>query len=782
MAVLAFLLALQQAAAPPSVVVPRIEDAEVVIDGVLDEPVWERAARLTDFRQYEPVDGRPAEEETEVLVWYAPDAIHFGIIARDRYPDQIRATVADRDNIGGDDHVILYLDTFNDRRRAFFFAVNPLGVQQDGVRSEGSGSAGGGFGGSMDRSPDYWFESKGRLTGDGYVVEVRIPFKSLRYPGTGPQRWGFQVERRIQRTGYVDTWTDTRLASASFLAQAGTLEGLYDLRRGVVFEAQPFVTASANGERVAPGGEFRRESLEPDVGVNLRVGFTNISLGATINPDFSQIEADAGQVTINERFALFFAEKRPFFLEGIELFATPSQLVHTRQIANPRVGGKVTGKIGGIGVAHLTALDELVDGGEALVHVTRLRRDFGTNSLAGVTYTDRSLQGSSAYNRVLAADVRYVFGGMYFAEAQFGTSWTAEPVVVPADGLSELAASLAPAATTALATTAAEYRTRSAPIWKFELDRTGRHWGFNYRLNGVDDDFRTDAGFVRRTGIIELGTFNRLSFYGAPGALVERVNLHFNPSRLWRYDDFGRRAAIEGDESLSISVRLRGGWEIDARPAREFYVLDPESYLGYEVDDGGALRPYSPLDRIAGYGFRFGIETPAYRHFDADLSIRRQRSPIFDEGAEGTLDGVTGSLSLRPDPSVRVALSSTYQRITRVRDGSEFATTLLPRARLEYQPTRALFFRAIGEWRSERRDALTDARTGAPILIGGEPVGERKADGFRIDLLASYTPTPGTVAFFGYGASLGSDDAFAFRRLERENDGFFIKLAYQFRK
>ena len=161
-------------AVPPASVVdvPRHE-AEVRVDGRLDEPVWSDAATLTGFVQYEPVDGRPAEEQTEVLVWYSPDAIHFGVIARDSRPEAVRATRADRDAIDNDDHVVLYLDTFLDRRRAYFFSVNPFGVQQDGVRTEGAQTPGRMMGGSTDRNPDFLWESEGRLTDDGWVVEVR---------------------------------------------------------------------------------------------------------------------------------------------------------------------------------------------------------------------------------------------------------------------------------------------------------------------------------------------------------------------------------------------------------------------------------------------------------------------------------------------------------------------------------------------------------------------------------------------------------------------------------
>jgi len=178
----------------PEVVVPRIE-AAIVVDGVLDEPAWAQAVRLAGFSQLEPVDGRPAVERTEVLAWYSPDAIHFGILAYDREPGSIRATNADRDAISGEDHVVIYLDTFNDRRRAYVFAVNPLAVQQDGVRTGGAGSADRMFGGGTDPSPDFLFESKGRITPEGYVVEVRIPFKSLRSSNAAEQTWGLSIER-----------------------------------------------------------------------------------------------------------------------------------------------------------------------------------------------------------------------------------------------------------------------------------------------------------------------------------------------------------------------------------------------------------------------------------------------------------------------------------------------------------------------------------------------------------------------------------------------------------
>lgn len=733
-----------------TVSIPR-RDTAVLVDGRLDEPVWREAARLTDFHQYQPVDGRPAEEATEVLVWYAPTAIYFGIIARDRVPSGVRATVADRDNLDTDDRVTIFLDTFNDRRRAFFFTVNPLGVQEDGVRSEGGFTAGTLTGGTSDKSPDYLWQSRGQVTDSGYVVEIRIPFKSLRYPGNGAQSWGLNIQRRIQRTGYDDTWTDTRRANASFLLQAGTLTGLHDLQRGITAEVQPFVTAQANGLRTAGG--FDREDLDPSAGVNLRLGLSsNLSLDATYNPDFSQVESDAALVTVNERFALFFPEKRPFFLEGIELFATPNQLVYTRQIVNPLVGGKVTTKFGRHNVAHLVALDEQA-GADALFTVTRVRRDIGANSTGGLTITTRDQDG--AFNRLAAGDVRVVFGKLYYVAGQLGGSWTRDV----RDGAE-----------------------RSSPLWEAEFDRTGRSWGFNYKLTGIGEDFSAQAGFVPRVGVTTARAFNRFSFYGARGALVEQFTFFFGPNRLWRYADFPRDP-IEGDESLDVNLSLRGGWRVSTGTEHTFVDFLGGDYAGYTVDPGTGPVAYRPLDGVDdGFGLSLSVTTPTWQTLNATARVQRARGGIFPEGSRGYETRLSSSVSLRPSGSLRMTASGTLSRITRDRNGSEFARTIIPRLKLEYQATRSLFFRVIGEYVAERRARLEDARSGDVLTVNGTASAARNTNRMRVDWLASFEPSPGTVAFFGYGASLDDSKAFGFRDVSRSSDGFFFKLAYQFRR
>ena len=734
----------------PTADIPRIEAAApVMVDGALDESVWQQATRLTGFWQYQPVDGRPAEEATEVLVWYAPDAIYFGIVAHDKVPAAIRATVADRDNIDNDDYVVIDLDTFHDRRRAFFFAVNPLGVQSDGVRSEGAGQVSSLVPGSTDVNPDFTWESKGRVTDQGYQVEIRIPFKSLRYPGGEPQTWGVNVTRVVQRTGYTDTWTDVRRANASFLGQEGAIGGLHDLKRGVAVEAQPFITATADGARDNVSGAFDRQSVNPDAGLNLRLGFTSYALDATLNPDFSQVESDQGQVTVNERFALFFPEKRPFFLEGIELFGSPQTLVYTRRIVDPKAGAKLTGKFGQLGVAHLTAVDQ-TNAGDAWFNITRLRRDFGRNSIAGATFTNRD-QGDS-HNRVLAGDFRYVWS-LYYTQFQYGASFTSDAA-----------------------------GSRTAPIWQAEYDRTGRSWGFNYLLKGLGRGFDDQAGFVNqlRSGVANGHAFNRLTHYGKRGALLENLTVFFGPERTWLYDHFGFVPALEGDEQFDATFQLRGGWELNGHVERDFVTFEDSTYANYTV--GSAAGPvYRPPDDFSGFVWHTKVTTPTWRQFGGFVQYRRGRVAIFQEGATGKAWLLTGEADWRPVPTVRAALTGTVFRLDRL-DGREFARSTIPRLKVEYQPRRELFFRVIGEYRSDRTAALEEPGSGQPLLVGGVAQPESRFNGLRLDLLASFEPTPGTVAFLGYGSSLQTDEEFNWSRLRRMNDGFFVKLAYQVRR
>ncbi|HYT63486.1 MAG TPA: DUF5916 domain-containing protein [Gemmatimonadales bacterium] len=736
---------------------PRIETAAVRIDGVLDEDVWRQAALLTGFSQYRPVDSRPAEDSTQVLVFYAPDAIYFGIRAYEAHGSVVRATLADRDNIGADDNIQILLDTFNDRRRASLFEVNPLGVQQDGVRSEGiagaagGANAGGRFDGVVDLNPDYVYESHGRVTPWGFEVEVRIPFKSLRYQSGETQDWGIQVVRVTQHTGYEDTWTPVVRASASFLIQSGTLKNLSGMRRGLVMDVNPEFTSHVDGAPAAGGGggpAYRYGQVDPQLGVNLRWGITqNLSMTGTVNPDFSQVEADVGQVTVNERFALFFPEKRPFFLEGLEQFDTPNALIYTRQIHAPVGGAKLTGKVGGTGIAYIGAVDdnEAPGGPHPVFNMLRLRRDLGASSTVGLAYTDRV--AGSDWNRVLAADARVIWKKIWFSSAQFAGSWTKDA---------------------------------AGQLWDVTLyDLTGYSYGNHAELVGISPDFKASSGFVNRVNVVNGRLFNRFTRYGKPGAALENATTYLLIQPTWRYDDFFKfRRTLEGSIQQQLQFTLRGGWFVTALWQNLHQRFDSADYSGYQVDSGGTAVPFVvPPGLYNMWGGLGAISTPN-RAVKADVSIGYVSGPIFAEASEGRALNVYTALEWKPTSSLRFAAQWPHQRITRARDGSWFSTADIPRLKIEYQLKRDIFFRYVGQYTAQRRDALRDPRTGDSLIVSGNLPPEPE---FRNDFLFSYKPMPGTVLFLGYGSSLTEQDPLSFRRLSRTADGFFLKASYLFR-
>ncbi len=291
------------------IVTPSFLDPDVSVDGRIDESIWDSSPVLTGFTQYDPSEGVPASQPTEVRVFVTDDAVYFAIKAFDSDPEGIRATMTERDQVTrSNDYVRVVLDTFNDQRRAYAFSVNPFGVQQDGIWLEGgSGGRGGRRGGGggttggfsrppIDDNPDFIWESGGRLTDQGYEVEMRIPFKSVRFADLPVQSWGIQVTRRIQRNGYQESWAPSFANQPNKLLEAGQLLELRNLDPGLFMEINPVVTGSLNGA-LDDNDDFLRDDPTGDFGANLTYGLTsNLTLDGTINPDFSQVEADAGQI------------------------------------------------------------------------------------------------------------------------------------------------------------------------------------------------------------------------------------------------------------------------------------------------------------------------------------------------------------------------------------------------------------------------------------------------------------------------------------------------------
>jgi hypothetical protein len=348
--------------------------------------------------------------------------------------------------------------------------------------------------------------------------------------------------------------------------------------------------------------------------------------------------------------------------------------------------------------------------------------------------------------------VRLYHSKLYFVELQAAQSWTRR-----------------------------EGAERRGPLLEAVWDRTGRMWGFHYSVQAIGPDFRAAAGFVNRTGILNAQTFNRLSFYGRPGALVQTFGAFIGLGRIWDYSHPGN-GPIEGSESVSPSATLRGGWQVNGSLGRNFFSYDPGDYAGLGVEDGTGV----PLDTVAfqvpgpernQWGGSLRVTTPTYRQFTATAGVTAGRVPIFREAAPGTSLRLDASVDLRPTSALRTTLQVSRLALDRRRDGSRFSTETIPRLKIEYQVSRALFLRLVGQYSARAQSPLLD-RQGRPILVAGEKTVATSVNELRVDWLFSYRPAPGTLFYLGYGSTMQEPEDFRFGHLRRTSDGFFGKLSY----
>jgi hypothetical protein len=746
-----------------SIPAPRLTGVEVRVDGRMDEEVWARAAVLKGFSQYDPIEGIPASQKTEVRVLITEDAAFFGVQAFDEEEGGIRATLTKRDGFGrSDDYVRFLVDTYDDQRRAFVFQVNPLGVQGDGIWVEG----GGGRGDPIDWNPDFLWESAGQIDADGYTAEIRIPLKSLRFPDTPVQDWGLQVTRRIQRTGYEASWAPLTRDNANKLAQSGTLRGIRGLEQGRFLEFNPVVTATRQGAWDAEEEQMRRGSATGDFGFNMAYGITsNLTLDGTFNPDFSQVESDAGQITVNERFALYLPEKRSFFLEGTDIFSMPRQLVYTRSIGNPVGAAKLSGKVGSMSLAYVGAVDEASGGGRnPVVNLLRVKRDVGGSSSLGMAYTDRTLSTES-FNRVLGMDGRFVLAQRYTLEVMAAGSADASPGT----------------------------GTNWGSLFLAGFNRSGRNLSMRASFEDVSEDFKARSGFLRRLGTTRADARLGYTWRGKKGALVESWGPSAEVRSYWEREDFWAGSGPQEREvqvNLSASFRNNvGGFLSFSRSAFSF---SPQAYEGLFLDDGtgGAGVAFTPdpglfgaLDELRIRGWVSGWER-------ARMSMGGSwgETPIFDPSGVpvDVADAWGGNLDLTlyPSGSMQATLGIRHVSLFRQGDGSRYSSATIPRVQARYQFTRALFVRGTGEYSSQSRGDILDPVTGTPILSCGEGcslrAGSERFD-FQLEGLVGYEPSPGTVVFLGYSRQMRDTMAFRLRDVTTRADGLFLKVSYLFR-
>ncbi|MFA6434530.1 MAG: DUF5916 domain-containing protein [Elusimicrobiales bacterium] len=374
----------------PVLEIRRLESAPVV-DGKLDE-VWRQAAVGAGLYQLEPLEGKSMTEKTAIYAGYDSDNLYFAFEAEDSRPDLIRSQLSQREQIFDGDVVGVLIDTFGDSRRAYEFFANPLGIQADAFNLNGN----------EDSAPDFVWHSRGELTASGYIVELRIPFKSLRFSRASGRPWRISFFRNIQRKNEKGLWPAYRSDRGGILTQFAVIKGLSIPDRGTRLEIIPEVTASHAAPYKPQDASAHLGRSDMRAGASMRYGLTpDWTLDTAVNPDFSQVETDAPQLTVNQRYAVYYPEKRPFFMEGADIFSTPINVVHTRTVSDLSYGVKLTGKEGRYTGGAILANDRAGSGSTA--SIVRLKKDLGSQSSIGIVYSGRELSGAEQ-NRVGGID------------------------------------------------------------------------------------------------------------------------------------------------------------------------------------------------------------------------------------------------------------------------------------------------------------------------------------------------------------------------------------------
>lgn len=658
--------------------IPRLTEAPK-IDGVLDNPIWEtQALKVEDFVQLAPKENGVPTERTVAYLAFDEKNLYVAFRAFDSQAGKVRCSITKRDGCMEDDWVFIMLDTFNEKRRAFSFLLNPAGVQMDMMRIEEGGND------NMDDSWDTVFASDGKIDAEGYTVEMAIPFKSLRFPNVDPKTWNIVLGRNLPRTGEIILYPTFSRDIPGLLSNGRPylLQGAVERSRNV--EVMPFVTSLARG---GPAVEGRKLDFEP--GANFKLGLSsNTTLDLTANPDFSQIEADEPKIDYNLRYALRYNEKRPFFLEGMEIFNSPEiETVYTRQINDPIFGAKASGKAGRFTYGLLSAYDMHpveslwdISGGtglentKAFSNVFRTKADVGTGSYVGFTLTDKEL-GGGTWSRLGGLDGQLRFKDRVF----FNFQALASSSSLEGD------------------------RTDFAPGLYGELYYTTKHWTLGGFYKAIHPDFQASLGFVNRTDYRSAGGFASYVIY------PDKKYLNQVRVRLQAGQRFGYADSVKQDTWFRPSVQFR---------MTEFNQV----FVSYEAG----------MERFAGVDFKkqnLSLEAqflyiswmPMFLFFETGDSIN------YDPDDPYLGYSNTYGISLTFKPNKRLQLGTDFSKQTFWdRDGGAGNWDYnVVREKVTYQVSKTLSFRAIVDYNFFYKQAFGS-------------------------LLASWVLRPGTVFFLGF--------------------------------
>lgn len=706
--------------------------SKIKIDGLLNEEAWQTAAVIPLIYEWTPGDNIEPPVKTDCLVTYDHNNLYVAFRCYDPEPRKIRAHLMDRDDTDRlilDDHVSFMVDSFNDERRGFQFRVNPLGVQADANFSE--------LEGYEDFSWDAIWNAAGRIEDWGYAVEVAIPFNQLRFRASEAiQTWGFSAERSWPRGVRHRITSHKRSRSVScILCQFNKLVGFAGISPGRNIEINPTLTAvrtDAMDMDTFPEGSLEKLNQKVDPGVTFKWGVTpNLILNATANPDFSQVEADVAQLEINRRFALYYPEKRPFFLEGADFFLTPINAVFTRTVADPAWGVKMTGKMGRTALGFFSAQDEinnlLLPGSQGSMSLSlddrvyggvfRLRQDIGKGSTIGLLYTGRA--GSEYHNHVFGADSFFRFNQTTFLTVQFLHSETNYPDVV-SDWYGQPFANF------------------GGNAINIGLVHQSRYWIIQAVMEDLGRNFRADYGYVPRVDTRSAGAVVMRQIWGSPKTWFNVIRIGAMGQVFYDHDgnalDKGLTLRTMYQGPLQTSVELSGNF------GQTLYV---DQRLDYALFDGEfGIKPFS--------GSEFTVEAAAGRWID------------FDNVRPADMVSLEPGFSLNLTRHLNVSTSYNYEKLKA--EGQRIYTANLLQGKIIYNFNVRAFLRAIIQYRNIDRNP---AAYGFPV----EPL----TRGLFTQFLFSYKLNPRTVLFLGYtDNSLGLENI----SLTRTTRTFFLKVGY----
>ena len=705
---------------------------EIVVDGLLDEPAWDGALTFDLPYEWNPGDNVAPPVATDFFVTYSGTHLYAAWRAHDPDPGAIRAHLMDRDDIDTfvqDDHVVLNLDTFNDERRAFQFRVNPLGVQADALFDE--------TGGSEDFAFDMIWQSAARINGEGYVVEIAVPLDQLRFPSTREAMvWGFDVGRSYPRQvrHRIASYPRNRDRSC-LLCQIEKVEGFSGLEPGRNLEITPTLTANRTERLVGfPEGDFETDAEEEELGLSVRWGLTpSLTLNAAVNPDFSQVEADVAQLAVNNRFALFFPEKRPFFLQGSDFFQTPIDAVFTRTVVDPDWGLKLTGKEGpnaiGVFVAEDTVNSLIFPSNQrsrgafleedTTTGVLRYRRDVGQSSTVGALFVGR--EGEEDYsNGVFGVDAFLRLSDVDTLEVQYLRSETRYP--------SELAA--------AFGQPAGDFGDDALEL---EYRRSSRHWNWSAGYRDLGREFRADGGFVPRVDIKRAFVWIDRRFWGDEDDKYTQADVSIFTSRT--EDSTGQLT----DENVELQASIQGPWqsflELGVEREKRFF----EGVLHEDLDRSYLFARAQPTGALRFSLFALEGET-------VDFTNNRRADELLLEP----------SIEAKIGRRFNIQLDHNLQRLD-LPEGELF-TANLSQLRLVYNLNVRTFVRAIFQRLDLRQN---------PDLFP-VPV-EPDEETLFSQLLFSYKVNPQTVFFLGYSDNRLGFDGIPLTQTDRT---IFLKIGY----